>query len=154
MMEIERKWLVDTAKCPIYHENYVILAEDVWRTVQGYLNTIKDEWLIRVRSINDERFFLELKTQGLLAREELSFKIHKDEFNQTLEKCVSKVEKTRYCYYTDNVKYEIDIFLDHSFVTCEVEFGNEETAHAFVAPDWCTKDVTYDPAYKNVNLAK
>jgi len=56
--------------------------------------------------------------------------------------------------YDGDIRYEIDFYKDYDFVTCEVEFDSEEEANNFEAPDWCIKDVTYDPYYKNVNLAK
>jgi adenylate cyclase len=159
-MEIERKWLVDKEKCP----GLVLYDAEVLRTVQGYLNTIKDEWLIRVRKIKkigtnrkpqrkSSEFYLELKTQGLLSREELRYIIHEEEFIKTLRKCSGVVKKTRYCWMEDNTYFEVDVYDDHDFVTCEVEFKTEKEAENFKAPSWCLRDVTYDPKYKNVNLA-
>jgi len=147
-MEIERKWLVDYTKLPEEE------SSEIWEVVQGYLNSVKDEWVIRVRSINDNKFFLELKTSGHLSREELRFEINRTEFYSTLRECKGIVKKTRHTYYENNVKYEIDFYEDYEFITCEVEFNSEEEANKFIAPDWCVKDVTYDPKYKNVNLAK
>ena len=35
----------------------------------------------------------------------------------------------------------------------EVEFPDEESANAFIMPDWFLADVTNDPAYHNSNMA-
>jgi len=160
MSEIERKWLVDRDKCP----GLVSPHTSIFRTIQGYLNSTDDNWLIRVRkfehrgSIGDvdlkyeTRYYLELKTHGLLSREELRYIITEDEFEETLDKCNGSVKKTRYCWNEEGIYYEVDVYDDHDFVTCEVEFKSEEEANEFIAPEWCIKDVTLDPAYKNVNL--
>jgi len=163
-MEIERKWLVDKNRCP----GLVLYDAEILRTEQGYLNSVDDDWLIRVRKVNKLGtnkklleagqdviyFLLELKTQGLLSREELRYYITEPNYKETLSKCESIVKKTRYCWNEDGVYYEVDIYDDHDFVTCEVEFKTEQEANNFKAPDWCIKDVTYDTAYKNVNLGK
>ncbi len=157
-MEIERKWLVDKDRCP----GLVLYNSTIFKTEQGYLNTINDEWLIRVRKFEEKgtisnpgngkvRYYLELKTQGLLSREEIKFIIKEDEYENALSKCLGIVRKTRYCWL-DTVYYEVDIYDNHDFVTCEVEFPTEEEANNFVAPDWCIEDITYDPKYKNINL--
>jgi len=36
----------------------------------------------------------------------------------------------------------------------EVEFDTEESAHAFVPPDWFAEDVSERPEYSNRNLAR
>lgn len=159
-MEIERKWLVDKDRCP----GLVLYDSEIRRTEQGYLNTIDDNWLIRFRMVQilgtvkkplsgeQKYYFLELKTQGLLSREELRYFISEKEYNDSISKCQGIVRKTRYCWHDNDIYYEVDVYDDHDFVTCEVEFKSEEEANNFVAPDWCIKDVTYDQVYKNVNL--
>jgi len=167
-MEIERKWLVDKDRCP----GLVVYDAEIRRTEQGYLNHTKDEYLIRVRKVQvmgtnkkplsgeQTYYFLELKTQGLLSREELAYYISEKEYKDTLSKCRGVVKKTRYCWYGEDGKgehgyyFEVDVYDNHDFVTCEVEFNSEEEANNFEAPDWCLEDVTYDPAYKNINLVK
>jgi len=146
-MEIERKWLVDKDKCPILSEYSKVL-----RIVQGYLNDSSDEWIIRVRAIDNSEFILELKSIGLLSREELKFCISEDEYLDAIKQCRNIVYKTRYIQSIDNYHYEVDVYDYHDFVTCEVEFSSEKEAKKFKAPEWCIKDVTYDPKYKNVNL--
>jgi len=154
MMEIERKWLVDKSKLPELSVKKVVADINVWDVIQGYLNSENDEWLIRVRSVNNFYFWLELKSKGLLSREEIRYAISNMEFQITLRECKKVVEKRRYSLYDGDIRYEIDFYKDYDFVTCEVEFDFEEEANNFEAPDWCIKDVTYDPYYKNVNLAK
>jgi len=162
MKEIERKWLVDEKKCPIFKYSLESFNLEIWETEQGYLNSQEDEWLIRARKVkiilkDDDsitRHLLDLKTKGMLSRDEITLSINHKEFTEIISKCGKRVYKTRYTWQTDEARYEIDVYRDHNFITCEVEFSNETEAKEFEAPDWCVKDVTEDPKYKNVNLVK
>jgi CYTH domain-containing protein len=151
-MEIERKWLVDPSKI----EELKLAAFLVIATQQYYLNDKTDSWIIRLRKANDTHF-ITLKSKGLLSREEIEIKISKGIFDDAIKTAKTKITKTRYIVEIspDNLlTYEIDVYDDYDFITCEVEFETEEEAKNFMPPDWCIKDVTYDPKYKNVNLAK
>jgi adenylate cyclase len=68
-----------------------------------------------------------------------------------------RIEKTRYeIPLDDGLVIELDVYtggLD-GLVTAEVEFGSEEAAEAFEAPDWLGPDVTEDLRYKNQRLAR
>lgn len=151
-MEIERKWLVDPNKIEELKEEAFLYE----RIEQYYLNDKDDSWIIRLRRADNE-YFLTLKNKGLLSREEIEVKISKQTFNSNIALAKTKITKTRYLLEISPEIlgcYEIDIYDDYDFITCEVEFDNEEEAKAFVAPVWCIQDVTEDPKYKNVNLAK
>ena len=67
-----------------------------------------------------------------------------------------RIEKRRYEIPAgDGLTIELDVYagdLD-GLVTAEVEFGSEDAAEAFAAPDWLGPDVTDDPRYKNQRLA-
>ena len=93
----------------------------------------------------------------MLSREEIEVKISKQTFDDNIRLAKTKLTKTRHLIEI-NPKilgcYEIDVYDDYEFITCEVEFDTEEEANSFVAPDWCIQDVTQDPTYKNVNLAR
>ena len=79
--------------------------------------------------------------------------VHWLTWEQAMEK--SKVEKKRYIVDLPNgLKAEVDIYKDWDFVTVEVEFDTPGEAELFEAPWWFGTDVTYDPEYKNINLAK
>jgi len=150
-MEIEKKYLVDKSRLS------EILAKRVstYRIEQYYLNDMNDNWLIRVRSMDNE-FFLTLKSKGLLSREELEYRIIRQDFEKTILQAKTKLKKNRHHLYKDGYLFEIDVYDDYEFVTCEVEFPTEEEAIAFdaIKPDWCLQDITEDKKYKNVNLAK
>jgi CYTH domain-containing protein len=150
-MEIERKWLVDKKEV----DNLIKLSFDKERIEQYYLNGPNDEWVIRLRG--NCQHFLTLKNKGLLSRQEIEIRISKQTFNDNIALAKTKIFKTRYMIEINPENlgcYEIDIYDGYDFVTCEVEFDTEEEANKFIAPEWCIKDVTNDPKYKNVNLAK
>ena len=153
-MEIERKWLVDKSKI-----SDLLLKGDYFsrkRIEQYYLNTMNDEWLIRLRKQGD-KFFLTLKSRGLLSREEIEIEISPNMFFENIKLAKTCIKKYRYTIFhglSKNIFYQIDVYDDYDFITCEVEFHDEDKAKNFIAPDWCIQDVTEDPKFKNVNLAQ
>jgi len=153
-MEIEKKYLVDPKRIKeLKDQAYYFEKID-----QYYLSDINDTWTIRLRKTYDtiiRAFFLTLKSKGLLSREEIEIKIPVQLFEENLQHARTALSKTRYHVEIDpDLGFEIDVYKDYDFITCEVEFETEEEAKSFVAPDWCIKDITEDPYYKNVNLAK
>jgi CYTH domain-containing protein len=151
-MEIERKWLVN----PKSIEELKGLAFECEKVEQYYLNDKTDSWVIRLRKANNQ-YFMTLKNKGLLSREEIEVKISKKLYYEAVQNAKTFITKTRYRLEVDPYKalcYEIDVYDDYTFITCEVEFDSEEEANNFVAPSWCIADVTLDPSYKNVNLAR
>jgi len=157
-MEIEKKYLVD----PNRIKELKKLSYNSFKIEQYYLSDKSDSWTIRIRK--EGRYCsITLKSKGLLSREEIEFDITKYDFAEYIKLAKSRIFKTRYQFENeepDKVNkyphycYEIDIYNDYDFITCEVEFDTEEEANSFIPPDWCIKDVTEDPYYKNVNLAK
>ena len=151
-MEIERKWLVD--------EDIILplLTRKTKRVKveNHYINGSTEEWIIRASKFGD-KYYLTLKSRGLLSREELEYQINEFDYLKTIKHSVKSIKKTRFLIPiegTDDKEYEVDLYDDYDFITCEVEFGSEEEAHEFKAPNWCVEDITYDPFYKNANLAK
>lgn len=149
-LEIERKYLIK--KLPDNLSNY-----ESHTLIQGYLNT---DPVVRVRK-EDNNYYLTYKGKGLLSREEYNLPLNETSFEHLIKKADGNViSKQRYIipYQVDNRKYiiELDIF-DEPFaplVLAEVEFNSEETANAFIPPEWFDTEVTYDSAYHNSNLSK
>jgi len=153
-MEIERKWIVDQEKI------LPLLKTSGVRIEQYYLNTmsdgLSDVWLIRVRRLGSV-YMLTLKGRGLMTREELEYEITEEEYYNTIKHAVKGINKSRFYLVLNEEKeqyYEIDIFDDYDFIICEVEFPSEIEALSFVPPEWCVKEVTNDPQYTNIMLAK
>jgi len=150
-METEKKYIVDKSQLTEVLQNLT----SSYRIDQYYLNDMNDSWLIRARSMNDS-YFLTLKSKGLLSREELEYEISQEDFEKTIKQAKTKLKKIRHHYYKDGHLFEIDIYDDYDFITCEIEFSSEEETKAFdaIKPNWCLEDITYDKKYKNINLAK
>lgn len=156
-IETELKYLVD--KIP-----EEIDLENMSRTVlkQGYVVVSSDGAETRIRSFDNERFELTVKSAGTMQRTEQTIKLPKDMFEVLWAQTSGmRVEKTRYKIPYGKHTIELDIYEGHltGLVTAEVEFtGRQEDAEvkamSFVPPTWFGRDVTQDRRYKNQNLAQ
>jgi adenylate cyclase len=148
-MEIERKWLVDKNKIKAF-------TNFGYRIEQHYLNDLKDDYLIRVRDTMGT-YTMTLKGKGLMIRTEFEFDIDKKQYEEMVRESKTSLKKTRFFVEIEegiDRFYEIDVFDDYDFIICEVEFETEEDAYRFIPPTWCLEEVTEDPTYTNINLAK
>lgn len=144
-MEIERKFLIKD--CPS------LRTYSYKKIKQAYIST---DPVIRIRQMNNQ-FFLTIKSQGHMMREEFEIPITKEQF-ETLYKKVegSPIIKTRYLIPLENeLIAELDIYKGHleGLYTVEVEFTSIAAANSFTAPSWFGKDITLDSRYKNNHLA-
>lgn len=144
-MEIERKFTIKALPD--------LNGYDYKKLTQAYLNT---DPVIRIRK-EDDCYFLTYKGKGLLVREEYNLPLNKESFEHLLPKADGLViSKTRYLIPYKNHTIELDIFEGDlaPLTMAEVEFENEEEAHAFIPPEWFDQDVTQDKRYHNSNLSK
>lgn len=133
------------------------------RTVlrQGYVVVCSDGAETRIRSFDNERFEMTVKSGGTVQRTEQTIKLPKDMFEVLWAQTSGmRVEKTRYKIPYGKNTIELDIYEGHlsGLVTAEVEFtGRQEDAEVkastFVPPAWFGRDVTNDRRFKNQNLA-
>lgn len=160
-MEIERKFTI--TKLP---EN--LSAYPFHRIEQAYLNT---DPVIRIRRQDDD-YYLTYKGKGLLAREEYNLPLNKEAYEHLRTKADGNIiSKKRYLLPIASPSFqegyqppltlpaltiELDIFEPPfaPLIIAEVEFPDEETANAFLAPCWFKEDVTYDRQYHNSNLSQ
>jgi len=151
---LKEKWLVKEEDLPSDVKTYA-----GHRITQGYLNPA-DEYLIRVRYNQstqhpDKKFWkLEIKSKGLLAREEWRYETTEENFWEIYHKCSRQISKTRYYMALDTYQLEIDFYDAYDFITIEIEFDSIKESEDFEVPSWFGEDVTYKPQYKNVNLSK
>lgn len=159
-MEIERKFTIKSLPANLEEQACLFIE-------QAYLNT---DPVIRIRRQNDE-YFLTYKGKGLLAREEYNLPLNKEAYEHLLAKADGNViSKSRYLFPIDTPQFreefqppadmpkltiELDVFKAPfaPLVIAEVEFPDEETANAFLAPEWFAEDVTFNKEYHNSNLA-
>ena len=148
-MEIERKFLHDTARLPFRPEDYPCRHIE-----QAYLCT---DPVVRVRRDNDE-YFLTYKSKGLMVREEYNLPLTRAGYEHLLAKADGRIiTKKRYVIPLENgLRLEFDIFEGDlsPLVIAEIEFPDEETALSYQPPKWLGKDVTGSPRYHNSALSQ
>ena len=151
-LEIERKFLLDVNHIPVDLEK-----ADQYEILQTYISFSPE---VRVRKINEYYYSFALKLpkdQIGLARQEVEFPIHYEEYSRLFDKKeANSISKTRYQFQTEGVMVAVDIYHQelNGLAVAEIEFDSKEAADEFVPYDWFVKDVTSDKRYKNANLAK
>ena len=147
--EIERKFLV---------------RDDGWREGASASKSIRQGYLcadearsVRVR-ISGDNALLTIKAtlHERYTRLEYEYAIPVEDAHALLDSaCVGAVlEKTRYVVRHGGLTWEVDEFGGDNagLIVAEVELENAD--QAIVRPDWLGDEVTDDPRYLNVNLAK
>ncbi|QDW73437.1 CYTH domain-containing protein [Lachnospiraceae bacterium KGMB03038] len=146
-MEIERKYLV--RKLPDHLDSYPCR-----RIEQGYLCI---EPVVRIRR-DDDRCELTYKSKGLMIREEHNLPLTQEAYQHMLPKIDGRlIQKKRYLLpLPGSLTAELDLFEGElaPLQLVEVEFPDEETANAFIPPDWFGEDVTFSSKYHNSNLSR
>jgi len=145
--EIERKFLV---------------KGDDWRSLgagkhykQGYIASEQGR-TVRVRVVGEQAWLtIKGNTQGI-ARAEYEYPLPLDDALEMLENLCPPplVEKTRYRITHKGNVWEVDEFAGDNagLVIAEIELNDPDQAIAL--PEWVGQEVSDDPRYFNVNLAK
>lgn len=139
--------------CP--EEIYLEISEAQYGELGGSRNVAQSEEA-RIRK-KGETYFLTIKGDGTLERDEFETEISKEIFESLVPAAMGRtIMKERYeINLPGGKKAELDIY--HGKIeghkTVEVEFENEGGADSFKKPDWFGEDITKDKRYKNKNLA-
>jgi CYTH domain-containing protein len=152
--EIERKFLVREA--PAKLDDYPIT-----HITQGYLAYEAGKSQVRVRRTRDERYsspeyYLTAKRRAGLVRDEVNVPLSKEAFDELWPLTAGRrLSKRRYHIPLGRLEIELDVFegVRTGLILAELEFGSEAAAHRFVPPVGLGREVTKDPAYRNVVLA-
>jgi adenylate cyclase len=141
--EIERKFLV-AGEFPFDHSTTI---------VQGYLS-LDPERIVRVR-IESGCATLAIKgrTEGI-TNLEFEYEIPEADARILLRLSAGKlIEKTRYRRRSGVHTWEIDVYRggNSGLVIAEIELDDE--LEQFHVPDWIGQEVSYDPRYRDANLA-
>lgn len=145
-MEIERKFLVKEMPS-IFNCKYFHIS-------QGYLSFNPE---VRIRKIvsDYEKYFLTVKSDGTISREEYEVEISEFVFNSLRKNIKGKMlSKRRYQILIGNKIAELDIYDDFPEKIVEVEFASMKEAKNFIIPNWFGREVTNNQKYKNKNLFK
>ncbi len=150
-LEIERKYLLTRLPSE---------AQDApWLDIeQGWLPGREvRERLRAARGPVDERFYRTVKLGEGLTRQEFEETIPAELFARLWPLTVGcRVRKRRYQVREDDRVWEIDVFQDRELVLAEVELPSPDTV--VVLPGWLepwvAREVTGDPAFSNLALAR
>ena len=157
--EIELKYLIDLKKLP----NDIDLTKVKSSYLQqGYIAIGADGSETRVRSFDNEKFELTIKSPGMIERVEQTIKITREVFKSLWRQTEGRqVSKTRYYIPHDQLTIELDIYEGHleGLATAEVEFDGRPNeamikATTFKPPSWFGEDISQDSRYKNHSLAE
>ena len=147
-IEIERRFLVKNEDW----RSQVILSEDF---SQAYLNSNSDEWITRVRIINNNEAWITLKSSiNGLVNYEFEYPIPRKDAIELLNLSKYKITKTRYQLKINERNWVVDSFegLNSSLKIAEIELNSEsEQIHI---PSWCGQEITGIKSLNNASLAK
>jgi CYTH domain-containing protein len=150
MPEVERKFLV--AAPPAGLERFPSS-----QIRQGYIAIDPDGTEVRVRR-RDDVATLTAKQGAGRTRAEEELEIAGEQFERLWALTNGRrIEKRRYLLPGGaDTTIELDVYAGSlaGLVVAEVEFPDERSADAFVAPEWLGRDVTQDARYKNQALAR
>ncbi len=150
-LEIERKFLVK-------NDDWRGQVTQSTRMRQGYLTPSLDgcKASVRVR-VDGTQGYLNIKSVRLgIHRHEFEYVIPLDEANEMLDTLCSGpiIDKTRHLVPYAGHVWEVDVFHgdNEGLIVAEIELETED--ELFELPDWAGADVSDDPRYYNVSLAK
>lgn len=146
--EIERRFLVSDS----VREQALGRKTDI---IQGYLSA---EPAVRVRLIGGflgKKGYLTVKGPGSLTRPEFEYEVPAADAKDMLTLCRFSLEKERRHVLVSGHMWSVDFFTEprmNGLVLAEIELKSED--EKFVMPDWAGEEVTENPYYSNVSLAK
>ena len=151
-MEIERKWLLRTVP-PVPPDSKTWVS-------QFYLSLDPEVRLrcAKGRASADNKYFITIKSDGSLAREEVETTVDEDFYLRALDlKNCTELHKHCLTYTVGDKKVEVDVILNQPALVCaEVEFNTviEAMKYEFPWPDLVIEEVTENPEYKMKNYWK
>jgi adenylate cyclase len=126
-------------------------------TAEGTIPLGKGRWALRLRR-KSERTIITLKGPGNVARDEWEADVDAESAAVLDEAAAGRiVEKVRHLIpvrKTDALVFEVDAFEGNHFGLVLAEIELPEPDHPFERPAWLGREVTFDPAYANAELAE
>ena len=147
-IEIERRFLVKNEDW----RPQVILSANF---SQAYLNSNSEDWIIRVRVIDNDQGYITLKSSlnGLL-NYEFEYPIPTQDAIELFNLSKYKITKTRYQLKINQKNWVVDSFggENSSLKIAEIELNSEsEKIHV---PSWCGHEITGIKSLSNASLAR
>ena len=149
MMEIERKFLVN-------NNAFIDEAYKKHRIIQGYICS-DAERSVRVR-IREDKAFLTIKSASNergWSRYEYEQPVPLEDARELLRLCLpGLIDKIRHYVKVGAHTWEVDVFQgeNEGLIVAEIELDSEEDV--FKLPAWIGQEVSGDPKYYNMMLAK
>ena len=147
-LEIERRFIVKG-------DGWKSFSQELQELKQGYLSTNFEEWVVRIRIINETKSILTIKgLEGLMTNHEFEYHIPIQDALAMWGRISKKLHKKRYCLNLWPGKWVVDCFEDKNFplVLAEVELNSEE--EFIKKPHWCSHEVTGLKKFSNAGLAQ
>ncbi len=147
-IEIERRFLVENEEW----KSQAILSEDF---SQAYLNSSIDEWATRVRTINNNKGYITLKSSlNKLVNYEFEYSIPIKDAIELIKLSKYKITKTRYQLKINKKDWVVDLFYgsNSSLKIAEIELNSE--SEEIQVPSWCGQEITGIKSLSNASLAK
>lgn len=145
--EIERKFLLTPgASIPIPRSFFKTQIK------QGYIHAEKGKQ-IRVRITDNNGCSIGIKYTGELVRDEFEYTIPLKDAKALYEKCDWKIEKRRLTFKRGSECYDVDQF-PNGVIFVEVEFKSIKKMGQWQKPHWIGEEITDNPKYSNIVLAK
>ena len=147
-IEIERRFLVESEDW----KSQIILSEDF---SQAYLNSCIDEWVTRIRVIDNKKSYITLKSSlNELINYEFEYSIPLKDARELIKLSKYKIMKTRHKIITNKKNWVVDLFegSNSSLKIAEIELKSE--FEEIQIPSWCGKEITGIKSFSNASLAK
>lgn len=148
MKEIERRWLLGVLPPDFQHHPRSAIE-------QGYLAFDESGIEVRVRK-RAGAACLTVKHKGSFVREEFNVPLSSELWDGLWALTAGRrLYKTRYEIPLGERVVEIDVYdgSNSGVVVAEVEFPDEQTALAFIAPPWFGEEITGSVRYSNPSMA-
>ncbi|ABX08103.1 CYTH domain-containing protein [Prochlorococcus marinus] len=147
-IETERRFLVK-------NKEWQVLIKKCIKIRQGYLSTDFQEWITRIRIINNQRSYITIKnSKGGMQSHEFEYKIPIHDAESIWHLLNYKLIKQRYLLDLNPGSWVVDCFKNENspLVIAEVELEAPELD--VMIPDWCGKELTGQKQWSNAALAK
>lgn len=156
-----------TVEIPTEPERKFLVTNEAWKATsslygpiyQGFIEAKDPTKVIRIRTKQDEAWatFKGPAPEGSIERPEFEVPMPLSYAKAMLETFCDGgfVQKTRHRIPFEGRTWEVDVFEGENagLIMAEVELHGEPDAKVNL-PSWAGREVTHDPAYHNVNLAK
>jgi adenylate cyclase len=147
--EIERKFLIK--RLPADLERYRNREIE-----QGYLTARPDGTQLRLRKTPEKHALTFKRGRGTI-RQEWEIELTPSQFERLWPATAGcRLRKRRYDVPFGDFVIEVDVYdgRNKGLIVAEVEFDSLEECRDFRPPDWLGKDVSDQPRYSNVKLAR